>query len=146
VELNQVSEAQRQGTFQPKVLTLKQRLGLDEKPVEKPTEAYQDLLENNLNTGHAFKQGTLAVLLCKVLPSLLGLACLLGGAGAAKLMGKQQVINFCLKHMNLTEKEAVNLVFHPVVIAKTLALPVMGGFIAQQTVPWMRKQLGLPER
>lgn len=145
VEINQVAQEQQQGTFQPKTLSWKQKLGLEEPPVEKPNDAYQNLLQNNLNSGHAFKQGALAVLFCKVLPALVSTAIFFAGIGTAKLMGKQQLINALFQTLNLEEKEFVRLMFHPVVLAKTAALPIMGGFIAQQTVPWMRNQLGIKD-
>jgi|GEM_PF-2752744 len=143
VEINEVQQQQNNGTFKPKPTTLLQRLGLSEKPVVNPNQSYQDLLQTHLSTTHAFKQVALAVLLFKTIPGLFGAVFPFGVYYGLKSVGKAQFIDRGIEKCNLTFNQVVISTFHPVLLAKMAALPVIGGMIAVQTVPWMRKQLGL---
>ncbi len=146
IDINQMKTDQQQGTFKPKRLSVLQALGLQKKPSNDPDQDYQNVLQNNLNSDHAFKQGATTVLLAKVIPGLaslgLTLACIYGtrrwGSDAVKTQ---------LQHMSPAgqkiEEYLKETMLHPVMLAKMAALPIMGGFIAQQTVPWMKRQIGI---
>lgn len=141
LEINQVKQAQAQGTFMPKNLTLAQRLGLAEKPVDDPEQAYQDLLANGLNPAHAFQQGVKDVLILKVIKGAIPLALL---AGFMTLAGRGS-LGSLVYISKAQSKSLVTSMVHPVVLAKMAALPIIGGFIAQKFVPWMRSELGITD-
>lgn len=139
LEINQVKQAQAQGTFTPKKLTLAQRIGLAEKPVDDPEQAYQDLLANGLNPSHAFQQGVKDVLILKVIKGAIPLSLL---AGFMFLAGRGS-LGSLVQLSKAQSKSMLTSLVHPVVLAKMAALPIIGGFIAQKFVPWMRTELGI---
>ena len=146
VDINQMKTEQQQGTFQPKPLTVLQTLGLQKKPSNDPAQDYQDLLQDNLSTAHAFKQGATTVLLAKVIPGLLSLggtlACVYGVRRWGSDALKKSIQGMSIEGKTI-EEYLKKTMLHPVVLAKMAALPIMGGFIAQQTVPWMKRQIGI---
>lgn len=143
VDINEMKEAQQAGTFQPKPLTLAQRLGLSKKPTNNPDQDYQTLLQTNLNTAQAFRHGAYDVAIFKALPGVLPIATICGYYGLSKKF------KFTNKLAWLTDNpkfwQAAKLTIHPVFIAKLAALPIIGGLIARQTVPWVKEQLQISE-
>ncbi len=143
-EVKKAKEEARQGLFQPKPPTLRQRLKLAKPPITKPHQAYQQLLDKELNSQHAFKEGATAVLLLKMLPALAPMAMVLALCGIRnRQLGKKipSEVWQALDQFKLIDN--LKLLIQPVFLVKTAALPIMGGFIAQQTIPWIRQQLGI---
>ncbi len=143
-EVKKAKEEARQGRFQPKPPTLRQRLKLAKPPITNPDQAYQQLLDKELNSQHAFKEGATAVLLLKMLPALAPMAAVLALCGIRnRQLGKKipSAVWQALDQFKLIDN--LKLLIQPVFLVKTAALPIMGGFIAQQTIPWIRQQLGI---
>lgn len=143
IEINKVKQQQSNGTFKPVPLNILHRLGLSEKPITNPDQSYQDLLQNHLSKANAFKQAVIAVLLCKTSPAVVSSIFPFGIYYALKAMGKAQFCDRTLEKYSIKFSQLVISTFHPVLLANMAALPLIGGMIAVQTVPWMRKQLGL---
>lgn len=140
LDINQMKTEQQNGTFQPKPLTIAQRLGLSKKPTNNPDQDYQDLLQNNLNPNQAFKQGAYDVAMFKVGPAVLSLGTIGGFWGLSKAFGFNTFMN------PQQFKKIMAATFHPVFIAKLVAMPIIGGLIAKQTVPWAKQQLGIDQK
>ncbi len=139
IDIYNTQQEQRQGIFKTAPLSWKQKLGIDEMPVSNPIQAYQEMLRSDLNESQAFQNGMKAVFYFKVLKGLLPLSLLVGCAGVAKLTGNKVLLEIFGNGLN----DFIKTLFHPVVLAKMTAIPIIGGFIARQTVPWMRQQLGI---
>ena len=139
IDIYNTQQEQRQGIFKTAPLSWKQKWGLDEMPVSNPIQAYQEMLRSDLNESQAFQNGMKAVFYFKVLKGLLPLSLMVGCAGVAKLTGNKVMLEIFGNWLN----DFVKTIFHPVVLAKMTAIPIIGGFIAKQTVPWMRQQLGI---
>jgi len=140
-DINKMKNEQQAGVFQPKRPTMAQRLGLAKPPTNDPEQDYQNLLQTNLDQTHAFKNGAYDVAMVKVLPGVGFLALLGSYLGYAKWRG---INNEITKMVSLPQvNESVKAMFHPVLLAKLLAIPALGGLIAKQIVPWAKGQLNI---
>ena len=141
VDIDRVRREQAAGTFTPEKLNLMQRMGLARKPVDDPDEAYQDLLDKDLNPAHAFQQGVKDVLILKVVKGLIPLGLILGVIA----LTRGGSLGAMSRDMGQQMENITKAFFHPVVLAKMAALPIIGGFIAKKFVPWMRAELDIKD-
>lgn len=139
LEINRVKQEQAQGIFTPKKPTLAQRVGLAEKPVDDPDQAYQDLLDKGLNPAQAFQQGVKDTFILKVVKGLIPLGLM---AGLLAIVNRGALGQFA-KETAAQSGDWIKSLFHPVVLAKMAILPIIGGFVAKKFVPWMRTELGI---
>jgi len=138
LEINAVRQAQAQGHYTQRQPNLLSRIGLHPKPVTDPDQSYYDLIENTLNPKTAFWHGVVTILVLKLIKGVILPATTFGlGTTALKLVGYPQLA----KRVRTLVIRELKHWMQPVVIAKLALAPLMGGLIAQQLAPWMKRKL-----
>jgi|GEM_PF-2960546 len=138
LEINAVRQAHAQGHYNTRPPSLLSRIGLHPKPVTDPDQAYYDLVENTLNPKTAFWHGLLTILVLKLIKGVILPATTVGvGTTTIRALGYKKAAD---KILDWTKKELKHWM-QPVVIAKLALAPLMGGLIAQQLAPWIKKKL-----
>lgn len=132
-EIQQCLNAQKQGNFTPKPINWLHQLGLAEQPVTDPQKAYQELMNVELNRDKAFSKWASLIAMLKLVPLILTTL-----VSWLVLLALPKTTNSVLvKQLETSLKSSV----HFAMIAKLMALPVIGGLIARDIVPWIKKQI-----
>jgi hypothetical protein len=142
LEINAVQLAQQQGIYTTRPPGILARMGIQHKPVNDPQMAYYNLVQNNLNPQNAFWHGVMTILILKFVNWIL---IPLGTFGLVsqgfRLFGKPEMTQKLMAKL----KTGVQHWAQPVVIAKLALAPLMGGLIAEQLAPWMKRKLGITD-
>ncbi len=136
-EIQQRLSAQQQGNDTPKPLNLLHKLGIAEKPVTDPQKAYQELMTEELDRDKAFTKWASLIAMMKVVPLAMSM---LAYWIILKTLPKTWD-SVVIKQAQTALKSSL----HFAMIAKVLALPIVGGLIAQNIVPWIKKQVQLKD-